>query len=254
MRLSCYRQLTSSQNCQSSLRIHNYIENDEIHDQERRMKNWRSFVKQITVATNSFKSNKPIDLGFAIELEVRNIDFLWVKKMGLRRTNKTNQGFSGHIWEAPLRHPNIRKAVYHKITTVHNRRWIKDIPHGACFATVTAISIPQACCFRWHSLRSCTPSDAHTGLRTLGHVGQIHCAVLFTTRQPILYGARQPSVTHGSEKNIIWLTFDTLLIHVKQNYIENSKCKYLEVLLLWVLELELLEQMANRYYNPTINT
>lgn len=45
---------------------------------------------------------------------------------------------------------------------------------------------------------SCTPSDAHTGLRVLGQDGQIHCARLFTTRQPMLYGALQPSVLQGS--------------------------------------------------------
>ena len=35
----------------------------------------------------------------------------------------------------------------------------------------------------------------------MGHGGgQIHSAVLFTTRQPILYGALQPSVRQGSAK------------------------------------------------------
>ena len=33
-----------------------------------------------------------------------------------------------------------------------------------------------------------------------GHVGQMHCAELWTTLQPTLYGALQPTVLHGSAK------------------------------------------------------
>lgn len=75
----------------------------------------------------------------------------------------------------------------------------------------------------------------------LGQVGQIHCAVLFTTLQPILYGARQPSVTHGSAKNVIRYLPLANSLSMSYKMIENSKLKYLEVLLLWVLGLALLK-------------
>lgn len=75
------------------------------------------------------------------------------------------------------------------------------IPHGPCFATATAISPWQACRLIWHSLRSCTPSVAQTGLGILEQVGQIHCTLLSTTLQPILYGARHPWVKHRSAKS-----------------------------------------------------
>ena len=76
-----------------------------------------------------------------------------------------------------------------------------NIPHGSRLSTVTFKSARQACRLMWHSLRSCTSSDAQIGLRMMGHGGgHIHSAVLFTTRQPILYGALQPSVRQGSEK------------------------------------------------------
>ena len=33
-----------------------------------------------------------------------------------------------------------------------------------------------------------------------GHVGQMHSAELSTTLQPVLYGALQPTIVHGSPK------------------------------------------------------
>ena len=41
-------------------------------------------------------------------------------------------------------------------------------------------------------------SDVQTGSAVSEHVGQMHSAVLFTVLQPMLYGALQPTVLHGS--------------------------------------------------------
>ena len=83
-----------------------------------------------------------------------------------------------------------------------------NLPQGPCFATVTLKSPSHACFFIRHSLRSCTPSEAQTGLRITGHLGQTQFARLFTTRQPMLYGALQPSVSQGSvEKSFDYSPF-----------------------------------------------
>ena len=50
----------------------------------------------------------------------------------------------------------------------------------------------------WQAERSWMSSDVQTGSVVSGHVGQMHSAVLFTVWQPMLYGALQPTVSHGS--------------------------------------------------------
>ena len=84
------------------------------------------------------------------------------------------------------------------LSFLSNNKKRANLPHGPCLSTVIEIFPKQACCLKWHSLKSCTSSDAQTGLRVLGQAGHIHSAVLFTTLQPRLYGALQPSVRQGS--------------------------------------------------------
>ena len=79
----------------------------------------------------------------------------------------------------------------------------------------------------WQAERSWTSSDVQTGSAVSGHVGQMHSAVLFTVRQPMLYGALQPTVSHGSgsfsvkeKKNIfLALLFYYLLFEVYEQLI-----------------------------------
>ena len=73
------------------------------------------------------------------------------------------------------------------------------LPQGPGFSTATETFPIQACRFMWHSLWSCTPSEAQTGLRVSGHVGQIHCGTFCNTWQPMLYGALQPITLQGSK-------------------------------------------------------
>ena len=97
----------------------------------------------------------------------------------------------------------------------------ENLPQGLCLATVTEISPKQACRLMWHSVRSWTSSDAQIGIRRLGQVGHIHCAVLFTTLQPMLYGALQPSVRQGSAMRL------NICLLIKK-YEVNSKSRFLD--------------------------
>ena len=97
----------------------------------------------------------------------------------------------------------------------------ENLPQGLSLATVTEISPKQACRLMWHSVRSWTSSDAQIGLGRLGQVGHIHCAVLFTTLQPMLYGALQPSIWQGSAKSL------NIYLSIKK-YEVNSKSQPLD--------------------------
>ena len=78
----------------------------------------------------------------------------------------------------------LRQVVLYIIITVLGNCCY--VPHGPSLAIVTRSRLIHDCRLMWQAERSWISSDVQTGSAVSGHVGQIHSAVLFTVRQPML--------------------------------------------------------------------